>query len=462
MLLEELKSIVGPDGWQSDPAILGTHLTERRGAYSGQTPLMVSPKSTAEVAAIVRACADHDTGIVPQGGNTGLCGGGIPDASGTQILLSMSRMNRIRSVDPENFSLVADAGCILADIQAAALSVNRMFPLSLASEGSCQIGGNISTNAGGTNVLRYGTARDQVLGLEVVLADGTVWDGIRSLRKDTAGYDMKQLFIGAEGTLGIITSASLRVVAVPRDVSTAIVALAAATDAVTLLASLRDSLGDHIQAFELMSARALRFVLRHIPGTRPPLDNQYAWYVLIECAASRLAQEFQSALMASIEQGVLLDAVVAGSVREAREFWRLRDSISEAQRAEGMSLKHDVSVPVGQVGQFIEKAEGAVLDIMPAARIVAFGHVGDGNVHFNISQPKDILRDDFAKLGDSLSDAVYAVTSDFNGSVSAEHGIGVAKRELLRRSRSAAEIALMVAVKSALDPKNIMNPGKVL
>ncbi|MEQ9562070.1 MAG: FAD-binding oxidoreductase, partial [Woeseiaceae bacterium] len=328
MLLEELKSIVGPDGWQSDPAILGTHLTERRGAYSGQTPLMVSPKSTAEVAAIVRACADHDTGIVPQGGNTGLCGGGIPDASGTQILLSMSRMNRIRSVDPENFSLVAGAGCILADIQAAALSVNRMFPLSLASEGSCQIGGNISTNAGGTNVLRYGTARDQVLGLEVVLADGTVWDGIRSLRKDTAGYDMKQLFIGAEGTLGIITSASLRVVAVPRDVSTAIVALAAATDAVTLLASLRDSLGDHIQAFELMSARALRFVLRHIPGTRPPLDNQYAWYVLIECAASRLAQEFQSALMASIEPGVLLDAVVAGSVREAREFWRLRDSIS--------------------------------------------------------------------------------------------------------------------------------------
>jgi FAD/FMN-containing dehydrogenase len=462
VLLEKLKSIVGPDGWQSNPAILKAHLRERRGVYSGLTPLMVSPKSTAEVADVVRACAANGTGIVPQGGNTGLCGGAIPDASGSQILLSLSRMNRIRSVDPDNFSIVADAGCILADLQAAALTVNRMFPLSLASEGSCQIGGNISTNAGGTNVLRYGTARDQVLGLEVVLADGTIWDGIRSLRKDTAGYDMKQLFIGAEGTLGIITAASLRVVAAPKDVNIAIVALSAASDAVTLLANLRDSLGDQMQAFELMSARALRFVLRHIPGTRSPIDHKHDWYVLIECAGNNLTQEFHSALMLSIEQGIASDAVVAGSVREAREFWRLRDSISEAQRAEGASLKHDISVPVGQIGRFIDAAESAVLNIMPAARVVAFGHVGDGNVHFNVSQPKDMPNENFAVQSELLSDAVYDITSRFNGSVSAEHGIGVAKRELLRKTRGTTEMALMLAVKSALDPKNIMNPGKVL
>jgi FAD/FMN-containing dehydrogenase len=462
VLLEKLKSIVGPDGWQSDPVILEPHLNERRGVYFGLTPLMVSPKCTAEVADVVRACAANGTGIVPQGGNTGLCGGAIPDASGSQILLSLSRMNRIRSVDPDNFSIVADAGCILADVQAAALTVSRMFPLSLASEGSCQIGGNISTNAGGTNVLRYGTARDQVLGLEVVLADGTIWDGIRSLRKDTAGYDMKQLFIGSEGTLGIITAASLHVVAVPKDVNTAIVALNEASAAVTLLANLRASLGDQIQAFELMSARSLRFVLRHIPGTRSPLDHMNDWYVLIECAGSNLAQEFHSALMSSIEQGIASDAVVAGSVREAREFWRLRDSISEAQRAEGASLKHDISVPVGQIGRFIDEAERAVLNIVPAARIVAFGHVGDGNVHFNVSQPKDMPNEEFAVQSGLLSDAVYGVTSAFNGSISAEHGIGVAKRELLRKTRGPAEMALMVAVKSALDPKNIMNPGKVL
>lgn len=462
MLLDELKSIVGPNGWQTDPEVLKPHLTERRGMYVGRSPIMVAPRSTPEVAEIVRACSAHATGIVPQGGNTGLCGGAIPDSSGTQVILSLSRLNRIRSIEPDDFSMVVDAGCVLADIQAAALAVNRMFPLSLASEGSCQIGGNISTNAGGTNVLRYGTARAQVLGLEVVLADGTIWDGLRSLRKDTAGYDVKQLFIGAEGTLGIITAASLRLVAAPVDTHTAVVALGSAGDAVTLLSNLKASLGDHVQAFELLSSRAIRFVTRHIPGTRPPIGDQYPWYVLIECAASSIADTFHSALMTAIEQDVVKNAVIAGSAREAAEFWRLRDSISEAQRFEGVSLKHDVSVPVGQIGRFIENAESAILDLIPSARIVAFGHVGDGNVHFNISQPKEMSAVEFTACQEELSEAVYAVTDSFKGSISAEHGIGTAKRSLLRRFRGAAELSLMGTIKKALDPGNIMNPGKVL
>jgi FAD/FMN-containing dehydrogenase len=371
-------------------------------------------------------------------------------------------MNRIRSIKPEDFSIVAESGCVLADIQEAAAEVDRMFPLSLASEGSCQIGGNISTNAGGTNVLRYGTAREQVLGLEVVLADGTIWDGLRALRKDTAGYDLKHLFIGAEGTLGVITAACLRMVAAPADTHTAIVAVSSPSVAVTLLANVRASLGDHVQAFELLSARSLRYVLRHIPGTRSPIADKHPWYVLIECAASSITELFHSALMTAIENGVAADAVVARSVREAAEFWRLRESISEAQRFEGASRKHDVSVPVGQIGRFIESAESAVLDLMPEARIVAFGHVGDGNVHFNISQPKEMSEREFATREDALSDAVYGVVSAFKGSISAEHGIGTAKRELLRRFRGLEELAMMAAIKQALDPKNILNPGKVL
>jgi FAD/FMN-containing dehydrogenase len=462
MLLEDLKSIVGPSGWKSDPDTLQPQLTEWRGAYAGKTPLMVAPQSTTEVSDIVRACAAHGTGIVPQGGNTGLCGGAIPDASGMQILLSLSRMNRIRSVEPDDYSMVTEAGCVLADIQAAAYAVNRLYPLSLAAEGTCQIGGNISTNAGGTNVLKYGTARDQVLGLEVVLPDGTIWNGIRSLRKDTAGYDLKHLFIGAEGTLGIITAASLRLFPVPGEAHTALVALASASAAVSLLANLREVLGNHIQAFELIPVRAIRYVLRHIAGTRSPLDVQHPWFVLIECTGANIAELFHSSLMGSIERGAVTDAVVAHSTREANEFWRLRDSISEAQKCEGASLKHDVSVPVGRIGEFIEVTESAVLRLMPEARIVAFGHVGDGNVHFNISQPKEMSAQEFSRRCGELSEAVYSITRSFNGSFSAEHGIGVAKRELLHRYRDPAELSMMRAVKRAFDPKNIMNPGKLL
>ncbi len=462
MLLERLKAIVGPSGWTIDPVELEPHLTEWRGVYRGKTPLMVAPQSTAEVAEVVRACAAAGTAVVPQGGNTGLCGGAIPDDSGTQILLSLARLNRIRAIAPNDFSIVVEAGCVLAEVQREARSAGRLYPLSLAAEGSCQIGGTLSTNAGGTNVLKFGTARDQALGLEVVLADGTIWDGLRSLRKDTAGYDLKQLFIGSEGTLGIITAASLRLYPLPPNLHTAIVAIPSAGDAVSLFAKLRTDLVDQIYAFELISERALLFVLSHISGTRAPLDRNYPWYVLVECAASQGADALHGILMSSIERGHVCDAVISGSDREAAEFWRLRHSISEAQKFEGDSLKHDVSVPVGRIGDFIQAAETAVCAIEPEARVVAFGHVGDGNVHFNISQPSGASKEKFAACRERLSDAVYAVARTFGGSISAEHGIGQAKRDMLRAFRSATELGLMRVVKRALDPNNILNPGKVL
>lgn len=462
MLPEQLKAIVGPAGWTSDPAELEPHLTEWRGAYRGRTLLMVSPASTSEVAAIVRACAAAGTAIVPQGGNTGLCGGAIPDGSGTQVLLSLARLNRIRAVEPDDFSMLVEAGCVLADVQLRAREAGRLFPLSLAAEGSCQIGGNLSTNAGGTGVLKYGTARDQVLGLEVVLADGTIWDGLRSLRKDTAGYDLKQLFIGAEGTLGVITAANLRLYPLPPDPVTAIVAIPSPAAAVALLGTLRTGLADQVYAFELFSARALGFVLQHIAGTRAPFERSYPWYVLVECASLQTVDALHGLLMSSIESGQAHDAAISGSHREAAEFWRLRHSVSEAQKFEGASLKHDISVPVGRIGEFIEAAESAIHAIDPEVRVVAFGHVGDGNVHFNLSQPAGASAERFAAAGERLSAAVYAVTRSFAGSISAEHGIGQAKRGMLRDFRSQAELALMRAVKRALDPGNIMNPGKVL
>ena len=462
-LIDRLKDIVGPNGWQADPDRLEPHLTEWRGTYRGRTPIMVMPGSTGEVAAVVSACREAGTAIVPQGGNTGLCGGAIPDASGEQILLSLSRMNRIRRVSPGDFSMVVEAGCILADVQSAADDADRLFALSLAAEGSCQIGGNLSTNAGGTSVLRYGTARDQVLGLEVVLPDGTVWEGLRTLRKDTAGYDIRQLFVGAEGTLGIITAASLRLFPRPENRQVAMIAVADAQAAVDLFAELRVRLADQMLAFELMSARSIRYVLEHIPGSRSPFaDDDHRWFVLLDSASPRRGPSFEDELAAAVEAGLAVDVAVAKNAGEQQDLWRLRHSISEAQKKEGASLKHDVSVPVGDVADFIRDAEAAVTGTVPGSRVVAFGHVGDGNVHFNVSQPRTMQPDAFISQRDRVATAVYDIVSRYAGSISAEHGIGVLKREALTRYRSAAEVGVMRAIKRALDPDNLTNPGKVL
>ena len=462
MIVDQLKDIVGPSGWTSDASELEPHLTEWRDIWHGNTLLMVSPESTAMVADVVRACADSGTAIVPQGGNTGLCGGAIPDETGEQVLLSLSRMSRIRSVSAQDYSMVADAGCALASIQKAADDVDRYFPLSLAAEGTCQIGGNLSTNAGGINVIRYGTARAQALGLEVVLAEGTVWDGLRTLRKDTAGYDMKQMFIGAEGTLGIITAASLRLYPAIRNPETVLLAVQSPDAAVALLAALRSELSDQIQAFELIPARAVRYVLEHIPSSSFPLDQESPWFVLLETARESTGDDFETMLMSLHESALVTDAVIAKNRSEANDLWRLRHSISESQKKEGASLKHDISVPVADVGRFIQVAEAAVTKAIPGTRVVAFGHVGDGNIHFNLSQPKDGSAAEFLEQRQRLASLVYDVVDSFGGSISAEHGIGQAKREHLVRYRGETETGLMKAVKGALDPKNIMNPGKVI
>ena len=461
MLIDELKSIVGSSGWTTDADELQPHLTEWRDRYQGETLIMVSPDNTEDVSAIIRACAASNTAVVPQGGNTGLCGGAIPDSSGQQVLLSLSRMNTIRSIAANDFSMIVEAGCILADVQAAAHDAGRFFPLSLAAEGSCQIGGNLSTNAGGINVLRYGNARAQVLGLEVVLADGTVWNGLRGLRKDTAGYDIKQLFIGSEGTLGVITAANLRLYPEVRNTQTAMIAVSSPTRAVELLAGFRESLADQLQAFELIPCRALRYLNRHMPTIPLPFTNDHPWYVLIE---SSLDDEeiLENVLAEAIEKGLGSDAVVAKNVSEQEALWRIRHSISEAQKFEGVSLKHDVSVPLGKIGEFIEVAEAAVLERIPDARVVAFGHVGDGNVHFNISQPKSSSAESFRDEANALSDIIYDIVIEFDGSISAEHGVGQFKRDALKKYLASEEIAIMKTIKAALDPGNILNPGKVL
>ncbi len=462
MLPDELKTIVGDKGWSDDPGVLEPHLTEWRGRYRGETLLMVMPASTEEVSAVVRLCAREGVAVVPQGGNTGLCGGAVPDQSGTQVLLSLARLNSIRAIDADDFSMVAEAGCVLADVQVAAAREGRFFPLSLSAEGSCQIGGLLSTDAGGINVLRYGTARQQVLGLEVILADGTVWHGLRSLRKDTAGYDVKQLFLGSEGTLGIITAATLKLYPDPGETTTVLVALPTAQDAVKLLGHMREGSGDRIQAFELMSDRCLRFVARHVSDAGLPWTDEHPWYALCEIIPGDRATGVEELLATAMQAGLIRDAIVAKNETEAEQLWRARHSLSEAQKPEGASLKHDISVPIGRIGEFLLRGEELLHTMAPDARLVAFGHVGDGNLHYNVSQPVAADPERFRSEGAAVTDAIYALVAEFGGSISAEHGIGQAKKEALRRYRSGTEIRLMETLKQALDPANILNPGKVI
>lgn len=462
MLLETLKGIVGDAGWTTDAQELEPHLRERRGAVAGRTLVMVSPDSTEQVAAIVSACAAAGTGVVPHGGNTGLCGGAMPDDSGEQVLLSLSRMNRIRSVSADDFSMTVEAGCILQNAQAAAAAVDRLLALSLASEGSCQVGGNISTNAGGINVIRYGTMRQQVLGLEVVLANGEIWNGLRSLRKDTGGYDLKQLFIGSEGTLGIITAATLRLFPAVQETTTALVAVESATMAVELLGRLRAQLSDQLLAFELMSERAFLYGSRHAQSSARPFSEQYPWLVLLDVAAGGTSRDLQEDLVDELSAGRVLDAVVAKSIAEAEQLWRIRHAISEGQKAEGVSIKHDISVPIGRINDFMVTAEQRILGMIPDARIVAFGHVGDGNLHYNITQPEGADAEQFRRAAMTASQAVYELVDELGGSFSAEHGVGTLKKSLLETFRGDTEIAMMRTVKAALDPHNTLNPGKVI
>ena len=460
MILQQLIDIVGAKYCVTDPRQLEPYVTEWRDIFHGKALALVAPGTTKQVSEIVRACSNAGVGIVPQGGNTGLCGGAVPDETGEQVILSLSRMNRIRSVDAENFSMTVEAGCVLADVQSVAADAGRYFPLSLSAEGSCQIGGNLSTNAGGVNVIRYGSARQQVLGLEAVLADGSVLDTLRAVRKDNTGFDLDGLLIGSEGTLGIITAACLRLYPDPGQRTTFLAAVPEAANAVTLLGDFRAAFDDRIEAFELVSKRAQTFVERHIPGTKLPFELEGDWYVLVETTIGGDESQVEEALAAASDAGLVTDAVIAKSLAEAEALWRVRHSISEAQKFEGLSIKHDISVPVSAMREFLERCEQRLARIVPSARPVVFGHIGDGNLHYNLTVDAETAAN--ADKVSGITRAIYDLVAEYDGSFSAEHGIGVTKKAYLERYREGTEIGMMRRLKTALDPAGILNPGKVI
>ena len=465
-LRERLTEIVGAAGVLTEPADMAPFLVDERARYRGATPAVVRPSTTEEVARVVALCAAEKIPIVPQGGNTGLCGGATPHASGRELVVSLARLNRVREVDPLNYTITVEAGVILADVQKAAAEADRLFPLSLGGEGTARIGGNLSTNAGGTGVLRYGNARDLALGLEVVLPDGRVWDGLSALRKDNTGYDLKHLFIGAEGTLGIITAAVLKLFPRPHAVETALVALDDPAAAVALLARARAATGDRVTAFELILRLPFELVLAEIPGTRDPFAGRHPCYVLAELSAGAgeddARGQMESLLAGAMEDGLVRDAVIAGSGAQAADFWKLRETIPEAQKQDGASIKHDISVPVSRIPGFMEEAAAAAEAAVDGVRVCAFGHVGDGNLHFNMNQPVGGDPAAFLEREDELNTIVHDAASRHGGSISAEHGIGQLKREALIHYKPAVAIELMRRIKAALDPDNLMNPGKVL
>ncbi|MBV8103104.1 MAG: FAD-binding oxidoreductase [Hyphomicrobiales bacterium] len=462
--LATLESIVGTRHVLTDPALFAGALVEPRGLYQGKALAFVRPGATPEVAAIAAFCNGARIGIVPQGGNTGLVGGQTPDSSGDQIILSTQRLRAIREVDPLADVMICEAGVTLAEAQAAALSADRLFPLSLAAEGTCTVGGNVSTNAGGVMVIAYGNTRDLVTGVEAVLADGRVIHGLSKLRKDNTGYDMKSLFIGSEGTLGVVTAASLRLFPNPRARATAFVGLASPERALELLHLARERFGAGVTSFELIGRTAHDITVGN-GLARAPLKGGHAWYVLAE-ASSQSPQGFDEAFAGSLEtafeRGIIEDSAIAASLDQRHEFWRLRESIPEAQIREGGSIKHDVSVAVGAVPAFIDEATRAVEAFQPGARVVAFGHLGDGNIHFNVSQPVGADKTKFLARWDAMNEIVHGVVARLGGSFSAEHGVGRLKRDLMARTKDPASLAVMRQIKATLDPNGVMNPGKIL
>ena len=463
--LQKLKNTLGPKGWIEDKEIIEPYLLEERGLFRGESSLLLKPQNTEEVSKILKLCNKYNIKIVPQGGRTGLCGGTIPSENGQEIILSLERMNKIKNLNEANFTITVEAGCILNNIQNIADEKNFLFPLSLASEGSCTIGGNLSTNAGGINVLRYGMARDLVLGIEVVLANGEIWSNLTSLRKDNRGYDLKQLFIGSEGTLGIITSAVLKLFPAPRNIETALFAIPNTDAAIELLGLARNASADLLNAYELVSRIGMEMVIKHIPGAKEPIKDKYEWYVLIEFSSSsknNLRQQMEDLFELALNKKIVLDGVIAESTQQRKDLWVLRDGLNEAQKPEGGSIKHDISVPINNVSKFIDSASKCVKKFIPSSRVVAFGHIGDGNIHFNISQPLKQDKNEFLNKWNDVNKLVFDIVESLNGSFSAEHGIGKLKRKELQTYNPKIEIDLMKSIKSTFDPNNILNPGKVL
>jgi FAD/FMN-containing dehydrogenase len=462
-LRDRFAALVGPKHALFDALSVEPYLTEPRDLFRGHTPLVLRPGSVAEVQAILKLAHETRTPVVPQGGNTGLVGGQIAEG---EIVLSLARLARVRAVDPDNDSMTVEAGVTLAAVHDAADAADRLFPLSLASEGTCQIGGNLSTNAGGTAVLAYGNARDLVLGLEVVLASGELWDGLRALRKDNTGYDLKDLFIGAEGTLGVITAAVLKLFPKPRGRSVAFIGLSSLAAAQALFMIGRRIAGPGLTAFELMPRIGIEFLIQHLAGARDPLASPHPWYVLLEISSGRSEDEAEATVAAifeeGMEKGLVDDGARAESLAQAAAFWRLRHAMSEIQKAEGGSIKHDVAVPIAAIADFVRVTTERVVAFLPGIRPVPFGHLGDGNLHFNFSQPPGMDKDAYLKLWPEVNAIVHQTVAEFGGTISAEHGIGRLKRGLLPTVKGPVEIGLMRSIKAALDPHGILNPGKVL
>ncbi|MBO6807895.1 FAD-binding oxidoreductase [Thalassospira sp.] len=462
--LTELKDLLGPKGFSMESDVLAAHNAEARGKFEGHAEIILFPASTEEVAKAVAICAGHDIAIVPQGGNTGRCGGAV--ASDKQVLINLKRMNRVIEIDDRDFTATVEAGAILQNIQEAAEKQDLLFPLSLGAEGTCQIGGNLATNAGGLNVIRYGNARDLCLGLEVVLPDGTVWNGLSKLRKDNTGYDLRDLFIGAEGTLGIITKATLKLFAQPKHTATAWIAVPSPECAIDLLALARRHTGDGIAAFELISNFAHDLSVTYLPNLTRPLATKTPWHVLIELTSSRPNDDLETLLVdllgQAVEIGLAVDATLAQSEAQRKNLWAIREGIPEAQGYEGGSIKHDVSVPVSKVAELIKRGMASADALIPGIRPCPFGHVGDGNIHFNFTQPATMDKQAYLAQWESLNSVIHDIVVDLGGSISAEHGIGQLKRDELAHYASVEKLKLLRAIKVAIDPDGRLNPGKVV
>lgn len=463
---DRFAEMIGAANVLTSPDDQAPYLTEWRDLYQGVTPMVLRPGSTEEVSAVMTYAYQNDLKVVPQGGNTGLVGGQIPQETGDEIVLSLSRLNKVRAVDPAGFTITAEAGVVLETLQNEAENVDRLFPLALGAQGSCQIGGNISTNAGGTAVLAYGNTRDLVLGLEVVLPTGEIWNGLRTLRKDNTGYDLKQLFIGGEGTLGVITAAALKLFPRPKKLEAAFVGLPDPHAALKLFTLAKAQAGPVLTGFEIMPRVGVEFCLRHLEGARDPLEGEHAWYVLMELSSGSEAfpvrDLMESILGEAFEEGLVEDAAFAQNLTQVQDFWHIRHGMSEVQKPEGGSIKHDVSVPVASIPDFLDKAMAAVEDFVPGCRPVPFGHIGDGNIHFNVSQPVGADKEDYLAKWDEMNTIVHGIVGEFGGSISAEHGIGRLKRDLLKDVKQGIELDLMKRIKDAFDPKGHLNPGRVL
>ncbi len=464
--LDQCRAAIGAQFVLTEPADMASYLTDWRRRFTGRARAVLRPGSTAEVAALVSLCAEFKVPVVPQGGNTGLVLGSVPDQSGNAVVLSLTRMNRILGIDTINNTMTVEAGAILQQVQEAAAAAERLFPLSLAAEGSCTIGGNLGSNAGGTAVLRYGNMRDLCLGIEVVTPQGEVWNGLRGLRKDNTGYDLRDLYIGAEGTLGVITAATLKLFPRPRAQLTALAATDSADSALRLLEIAQEVCGPALTGFELMSAFCLQLVAKHFPDMRVPLSGEHAQYVLLELSDNESETHANAMLEAvigeALEKEIISDAVVASSIAQSRALWNLREHIPLAQAEEGKNIKHDVSVPISDIADYIRTTDALLQQHFPGTRMVTFGHLGDGNLHYNVSPPEGMDPDDFIAQQGAINRVVHDSVHRYRGSISAEHGLGALKRDEIRLYKSEIELQLMRSVKRALDPDGIMNPGKVV